>query len=173
MRSLRTALPVGSSLPCYAWRGRPSSTILDAAASRSSFQIFAREGRRASLWPISRDLLVLSFLLATPPLHAHSTDAPINLTLTFTATTVIAIALALVIGTIAGLLLGAFSYAALLQDADHSATSYRARALARIFETSTVLHATVDQLVRDAHERITALQSTLADLRAKEHRHAH
>jgi hypothetical protein len=86
---------------------------------------------------------------------------------------VIAIGVALVVGAVAGILLGTSWYAGLLRAADHSATSYRARALARIFDSSTMLHATVDQLVRDAHDRITRLQSTLADIRAKEHRHVH
>lgn len=120
----------------------------------------------------TRLLLPVPLLLASP-LHAHPTDAPIAYALTFTATTLIALGVALVIGAVGGILLGAFCYAALLRHADHSATSYRARALTRIFEASSLLHATVDEIVRDAHDRITALQSTLADIRAKEHRHAY
>lgn len=172
MRSPFAALPVGSPLPCYSWRGRSSPRLDGAAEPRSFLQPFARRGRRAPLRTISRDLLVLS-LLAVPPVHAHPTDAPINLTLTLTGTTVIAIGVALLIGAIGGMVLGAFCYAALLRAADHSSTSYRARALARIFAASTMLHATVEQLVRDAHDRITTLQSTLADIRAKESRHVH
>ncbi len=171
MRSPLAALPVGSPLPCYGWRGLPSSTILDAVAPRSSFQIFARERRRASLWPVSRDLLVLSFLLAAVPLHAHPTDAPTNVTLTFTAATLAATGIALLVGAAGGMILGALWYSALLHEVDHGANSFRARTLARIFDASTCLQATVDALVRDAHVRITALQTTLTRIRAQEHRH--
>ncbi len=79
--------------------------------------------------------------------------------------------IALLVGAAGGMILGALWYSALLHEVDHGANSFRARTLARIFDASTCLQATVDALVRDAHVRITALQTTLTRIRAQEHRH--
>lgn len=170
MRALRPSPPVGSPLQYYAGRGRSSSLMRDAAPQRSSPQRFTRGNRRAPLRMISRDLLLLT-LLAAAPLHAHPTDAPTNVTLTFTAATLAATGVALLVGAVGGMILGALWHSALLRDADDTVTSHRARTLARIFDASTCLQGTVDALVRDAHVRITALQTTLTRIRAKEHRH--
>lgn len=171
--------PVMSPLPYYERRGQPKRSRCPSDASRLVRQSVAPTVSAPRPAAISRDLFrsyrharlaaLASALLATLPLHAQPTDVPINLTLTLNATTLVLIGLAFVVGCVGGVIAGSTWYGQLLRDADHTATSYRARALARIFAASAGLHATVEDLVRTANTRITKLQKTLTRMKENPH----
>jgi hypothetical protein len=176
-----TSPPVMSALRYYERRGQPKRSRRPSDASGLVRQSVAPTVSASRPAAISRDLFpsyrrvalasVASALFATLPLHAHPEDVPINLTLTLNATALVLIGLAFAVGCVLGVIAGSTLYRQLLRDADHTATSYRARALAHIFAASGGLHATVEDLVRTASKRITKLQQTLTRIRMKEDPH--
>ena len=171
--------PVMSPLRYYERRGQLKRSRRPSAASGLVRQSVAPTVSASRSAAISRDLFrscrhatlaaVASALLPTFPLRAHPEDVPINLTLTLNATALVLIGLAFAVGCVLGVIAGSTWYGQLLRDADHTVTSYRARALAHIFAASDGLHATVEDLVRTANKRITALQQTLTRMKEDPH----